>query len=143
MTSAPPTPMHDDHGDQFPGAVPPRTPSAVRPGAEQRLVRMRAAYVEKVNAAIEADREGLAYELAERTFIEEVAGDAPLALSRQRRTAGRRSPDRGAGERPRSTMSRMGRFTRRSLDRFDRYTIDVFNPGHPYRSHADRSDRPA
>jgi hypothetical protein len=27
----------------------------------------------------------------------------------------------------------MGRFTRRSLDRFDRYTLEVFNPVSPYR----------
>jgi hypothetical protein len=32
----------------------------------------------------------------------------------------------------------MGRFTRRSLDRFDRYTLEAFNPGPPYRSAADR-----
>jgi hypothetical protein len=36
----------------------------------------------------------------------------------------------------------MGRFTRRSLDRFDRYTLVVFNPASPYRPDV-RSDRPA
>ena len=41
-----------------------------------------------------------------------------------------------------STLSRMGRFTRRSLDRFDRYTLEVFNPASPYPPNA-RADRPA
>jgi hypothetical protein len=32
----------------------------------------------------------------------------------------------------------VGRFTRRSLERLDRYTLDVFNPDAPYRSRDDR-----
>lgn len=127
MTSARPT-IHDDHGDQFPGAVPPRTPSRVRPEAsQQRLVRMQAAYAEKINSAVEADREELAHEL-ERTFAEELSGQP----------AGRRGSDRTRGVRPPTRLARMGRFTRRSLHRLDRYTLDVFNPGHPYRPDAVR-----
>ena len=102
MTSAGPTPIDDDRGDQFPGALPPRTASTA-PRTAGRLVRMPAA-------------------------------------------TGRRTPTRDSGgQRPgpsTSTLSRMSRFTRRSLDRFDRYTLEVFNPAFPYRSNA-RADRPA
>ena len=93
---------------------------------------MRAAYVHKVNSAVQAGRDGLAHELAERTFAEEIAeGDAI------RRTPARRDRARTHGGRPpgqaASPLGRMGRFTRRSLKRFDQYTLDVFNPGAPYR----------
>ena len=102
MTSAGPTPIDDDHGDQFPGALPART-VAIASRAAGRLVRMPAA-------------------------------------------PGRRTPTRDSGGRrpgpSLSTLSRMGRFTRRSLDRFDRYTLEVFNPASPYRPDA-RSDRRA
>ena len=102
MTSAGPTPIDDDHGDRFPGALPARTASSA-PRAAGRLVRM------------------------------------PAAI-------GRRTPTRDAGGRrpgpSTSTLSRMGRFTRRSLHRFDRYTLEVFNPASPYRPDA-RADRPA
>src|SRR6476646_2949119 len=57
--------LNDDHGDQFPGALP---ASSAPAGADEQFVRMHAAYVQKVNAAVQADREGLAHELAERTF---------------------------------------------------------------------------
>ena len=43
MTSTRPTPINDDHGDQFPGALPAPAPAAPTPGAEERLVRMPAA----------------------------------------------------------------------------------------------------
>lgn len=70
-----PMPMNDDHGDQFPGAVPaPVSTAGRRTEADQRLVRMNAAYTEKVNAAVQAGREGLAYELAEHTYVDEVSG---------------------------------------------------------------------
>ena len=78
--------MNDDHGDQFPGALPARTASATTRPAGQQLVRMRSARV---------------------------------------RTAT-------------TTRSRMVSGTRRSLQRFDRYTLDVFNPGPPFRQHAGR-----
>ncbi len=79
--------MNDDHGDQFPGALPARTPSSpARSGGANRLVRMRSARVQ------------------ERA----------------------------------TTLTRLGQSTRRSLQRFDRYTLDVFNPGHPFRTHAGR-----
>jgi len=115
--------MTDDHGDQFPGAVPARAiVTSGRPaGADQRLVRMSAAYTAKVNAAVQADREGLAYELAEQTFAEELGATETggTYLVPERRRAGRRTPTRGAGVGP-ATLSRMGRLTRRSLHRFDR-----------------------
>jgi hypothetical protein len=40
---------------------------------DDRLVRMSAAYTEKINAAVQAGRENLAYELAEHTFPEEMS----------------------------------------------------------------------
>ncbi len=88
--------MTDDHGDQFPGALPARPDSArsLRTGGEKRLVRMPATPV---------------------------------------RTHGRRPPGQAA-----TGLARMSRFTRRSLARFDRYTLEVFNPAPPFRPHADR-----
>jgi hypothetical protein len=122
--------MTDDHGDQFPGAVPtPAVPdSAHRAAAQERIVRMHADYLHKTNAAVEAGRDDLVHELAD-SFAEE-SGSA-------RRPAGRRTPTRGQrGRRPEGD-NRLGRITRHSLSRFDRYTLDVFNPGAPY----GRSDR--
>jgi hypothetical protein len=140
--------MNDDHGDQFPGALPARaTSTPARPaGAQERLVRMRAACVQKVDSAVQADREHLANELATRTFVEEsevpLVDGAHLDPIRERRTAGRRRAARTHGGRPpgqaATGLGRMVRFTRRSLDRFDRYTLEVFNPGAPYRPQADR-----
>jgi hypothetical protein len=136
--------MNDDQGDQFPGAVPATTVSAAaRPtGADDRLVRMSAAYTEKVNAAVQAGRESLAYELAERTFAEELGAEAVTGLAPVRRPAGRRTA-RSHGNRPPTALGRMGRLTRRSLDRFDRYTLDVFNPRPPHALYAPRSDHSA
>ena len=135
--------MNDDHGDQFPGALPAATPS--RPaGAADRLVRMDPASASTVDSAVQTGPADLAHEPAEKTLVTASSAQAVDGASldlRERRTAGRRSPDRPRdGRRPTSgsTLSRMGRLTRRSLDRFDRYTLDVFNPGHPYRPHADR-----
>jgi len=100
-------------------------------------VRMHAAYVQKVNSVVEADREGLAHELAQ-AFAEESA-TGPHGES-GRRTAGGRTPDRGPyGRRPGRPTTRLGRITRSSLDRFDRYTLEVFNAGSPYRSLDERS----
>jgi len=131
VTSARPTSFNDDHGDQFPGAVPAR-PAPAPSRAGERHVRMRAAYVHKVDSAVQADPDGLARELAERTFAEETAVGGAI-----RRTSRRRSPARTHGGRPpgqaASPLSRMRRFTRRSLKRFDQYTLEVFNPGAPYR----------
>jgi len=111
--------MTDDHGDQFPGALPPATH---RPASDERLVRMQAEYVRKANSLVEAGREDLAHELAE-SFAQESGG--------ARRPAARRTPSRGEdGRRP--TAGPLGRLTRRSLRRLDRYTLDVFNPGAPY-----------
>ena len=120
--------MTDDHGDQFPGALPAAgAPStAHRHAADERIVRMHADYLQKANSLVEAGRDDLAHELAD-TFAEETAG--------ARRTAGRGTPTRGqGGRRPGSDtrLGRMSRITRSSLHRFDRYTLDVFNAGTPY-----------
>jgi hypothetical protein len=127
--------MNDDFGDQFPGAVPAPAP-ATTVRADERIVRMHAAYAQKANSLVEAGRDDLAHELSD-TFVEEAAGAQPNA----RRDAGRRTPTRDqSGRRPGGGMirlARMGRITRSSLNRFDRYTLDVFNAGSPYRS--DRS----
>ena len=66
---------------------------------------MRAASVPKVNSAVQA-----------------VGGRNPA------RPHGARPPRHAA-----STLGRMGRFTRRSLKRFDQYTLAVFDPGAPCR----------
>ena len=82
--------------------------------ADDRLGRMHAEYVGKVNALVAADREELAHELAE-DYRHECAGrDAAAGPDASRRPAGR------------------ARRTRESLRRFDRYTLDVFNPRPPY-----------
>ncbi|HEV7186568.1 MAG TPA: hypothetical protein VGN28_01605 [Blastococcus sp.] len=109
------TTLNDDHGDQFPGAVPALATSAPA-RADEQFVRMHAAYVQKVNAAVQADREGLAHELAERTFAEE---SLDPALD---------------GARPRPIRERLGRFARA----LDSYTLEVFNPGAPSGRHAQR-----
>jgi hypothetical protein len=127
-------PLNDDHGDQFPGALPARALAgrSRTTGADERLVRMRAAYVAKVNAAVQDDRHDLAHELATSTFAAE-SGARPAARRDSTRTPGARPPG------PASTrLARVRRITRRTLDRFDRYTLDVFNPGAPYRRHTDR-----
>jgi hypothetical protein len=97
------TPMNDDHGDQFPGALPARRGPALdrTAGTEKRLVRMSA--------------------------VETTARHATA------RTHGSRPPGQAT-----TGLARMGRFTRRSLARFDRYTLEVFNPGPPFRPQADR-----
>ena len=52
-----PTTINDDHGDQFPGALPARPARGPVPAGE-RHVRMRAAYVPKVNSAVQATSDG-------------------------------------------------------------------------------------
>jgi hypothetical protein len=144
VTSARPTPISDDHGDQFPGAIPARTVPASSEAGD-RLVRMHAAYVHKMNSVVEAGRDGLAHELAQ-TFAEESSGASATAAhvgsARGRRTAGRPTPNCGqSGRPPGQAMTRLGtvgRFTRSSLERFDRYTLEVFNAGTAYRSRDDR-----
>ncbi len=132
MTTARPMPLTDDHGDQFPGAVPAPAPAPAQ-NPSDRLVRMHAAYVHKVNAVVATGNDDLAHELADSFDRESADGHVTTA---PRRSAGRHTPGRGQGGRP---PGRVGRFTRRSLERFDRYTLDVFNAGAPYRSGADRS----
>jgi hypothetical protein len=146
VTSARPAPINDDHGDQFPGAVPAAAPAASPvDGAQHRMVRMHAAYLHKANSLVEAGRDGLAHELS-ATFVEETSA-APAGThddaAHPRRAAGRRTPTRTSSGRPPgqadTRLGRMGRLTRKSLDRFDRYTLEVFNPGAPYRPRDDRS----
>jgi hypothetical protein len=123
----------DDHGDQFPGAVPPARTSTRRPGSGDQFMRMHAADVQNVNSVVEADHRGLAHELAE-AFVAEFSGAAAAQPDGGRRGPGRGTRSRRAGGRPPGQAgTRLGRFTRTSLRRFDRYTLDVFNPGAPYR----------
>jgi hypothetical protein len=121
VTSARPTPISDDHGDQFPGALPARTTPTPSHEAGDRLVRMHAAYVQKVNSVVEAGRDGLAHELAQ-TFAEESSGGSATGAH--------------VGS-PRGRLGTVGRFTRSSIERFDRYALEVFNAGTPYRSRDD------
>jgi hypothetical protein len=121
VTSARPTPISDDHGDQFPGALPARTTPAPSHEAGDRLVRMHAAYVQKVNSVVEAGRDGLAHELAQ-TFAEESSGGSATGAH--------------VGY-PRGRLGTVGRFTRSSIERFDRYALEVFNARTPYRSRDD------
>jgi hypothetical protein len=94
---------------------------------------MHAEYVRKVNSVVAADREDLAVELAEEFDAESAGGGPP---ERVRRTTGRGTPTHeGSGRPPGSARAGIHRavgFTRRSLDRFDAYTLDVFNPGAPF-----------
>src|SRR4051812_35578365 len=116
MNTARLTPMNDDHGDQFPGAVP--APGATpRAGTDERVVRMHAAYVQKANSLVQADREDLAQELSEAFAEESTDGPSPEPAG-ARRAAGRRTPTRGgSGRRPESDsrLARMSRITRSSL----------------------------
>ena len=124
---------NDDSGDRFPGSVPAAT-TAPTPGADDRLVRMHAAYVSKANALVEAGRDELTAELAA-----DFAAESGHASQGTRRSAGRGAPGRGEDGRRPGRTARLGGLTRTSLRRFDRYTLDVFNAGSPYRSRDDRS----
>jgi hypothetical protein len=133
MTTTRPTSI-DDHGDQFPGALPAPAIAPAR-ASQDRFVRMHAAYVGKVNAAVAAGDVDLAHELAQ-SFDEESASGHAATAHPDRRSAGRHTPGRGRGGR---RPGRVGRFTRRSLERIDRYTLDVLNAGGPDRYRGDRS----
>ena len=129
--------MNDDYGDRFPEALgAPRTPRHTT--ADERIVRMHAAYVRKANSLVEAGREGSCP--TRRETFEAESASASREVAGGRRAAGRRTPTRGeGGRRPEADtrLGRVGRVTRSSLYRLDRYTLDVFNAGSPYRS--DRS----
>ena len=86
--------------------------------ADDRLRQVHAAYVHKVNSLVTTGDDDLVIELA-HAFDEETAGSARSLR------AGR--------------PGRVGTLARNSLARFDRYTLDVFNAGSPYRSRDDRS----
>lgn len=136
MTEARTTPTFDDHGDRFPGAIPVPAPAAHISEVEDRLVRMQTAYLNKVNSVMEAGRENLAIELAQ-TFAEETAAVRTGTATRHRARCepGRRTPSQDmSNRRPAQAITRLGRLTRRSLERFDQYTLDVFNAGSPYGS---------
>ena len=74
--------MTDDHGDQFPGALPaPGVPStAHRAAADERIVRMHTDYLQKANSLVEAGRDDLARELA-ASFAEESAGASTVPVA--------------------------------------------------------------
>jgi hypothetical protein len=86
-----------------------------------RIERMHRAYIGKVDALVAEDRDRPAYELAEAYRKESAGEGATEAPGAARRSAG------------------WTRRTRDALRRFDRYTLDVFNPGAPYRPRTDRS----
>jgi hypothetical protein len=86
-----------------------------------RIERMHRAYTGKVNALVAEGRDGLSYELAEAYRKESAGEGATEAPGAARRSAG------------------WTRRTREAVRRFDRYTLDVFNPGTPYRPRTDRS----
>ncbi|SOE02896.1 hypothetical protein [Blastococcus haudaquaticus] len=138
MTSVRPATL-EDNGDRFPGAVP--ASSTLRtPGADERLVRMHAAYVSKANALVEAGREDLTSELADAFDAESASAIHTADVHHGgRRSAGRGTPTRSRDDRGPGRTTRLGRLTRESLQRFDRYTLDVFNAGSPYRARDDRS----
>jgi hypothetical protein len=126
-------PLNDDHGDQFPGALP--APGSVLPrheAADERLVRMRAAYVHKVNSVVEAGRDDLADELATAFAHEAAAPRLPVGHSR-RPGGGRGTPARTRTGSPTSQSTAPGGGVRGLIRRFDRYTLDVFNAGTPTR----------
>ena len=138
MTSVRPSPL-GDNGDRFRGALDAAT-TPPTPGADERFVRMHAAYVSKANALVEAGRDGLTTELADAFAAESSSATHTTDASHgTRRVAGRRAPSRSAADRRPGRTTRLGRLTRASLQRFDRYTLDVFNAGSPYRSRDDRS----
>ncbi len=98
------------------------------------------AHAQKANPVVEAGRDDLAHDLSEKSS--QTHAGASLDRTRGRRPAGRGTPSRDRNGRPPgqtdTRLGRLGRLTRRSLDRFDRYTLDVFNPGVPYRPNTDR-----
>lgn len=96
------------------------TTTAFRMSTDDHLAQVHEAYVGKVNALVAAGRDEATRELTEAYDEERSAADRPAAT---------------AGQRPVERLRR----TRDSLRRFDRYTLDVFNPGAPYRPGTSRS----
>ncbi|WP_104523994.1 hypothetical protein [Blastococcus atacamensis] len=124
-------PLNDDHGDQFPGALPaPRTVLPRHDAADERLVRMRTAYVYKIDSAVEVDRENLADELA--TSFAHEASALRFSDARPRRPS-RGTPARTRTGSPASRATAAGGTMRALIRRFDRYTLKVFNAGTPTR----------
>ncbi|RBY94896.1 hypothetical protein DQ244_06515 [Blastococcus sp. TBT05-19] len=124
-------PLNDDHGDRFPGALPaPATAHPRHEAADDRLVRMRAAYLHKINSAVEADREDLADELATSFAHEAAALQTPQSRTRR---ASSGTPTRTRTGRPASRATRAGGTVRAMIRRFDRHTLEVFNAGTPTR----------
>ena len=96
---------------------------------DDRNARLHDAYARKVSNAVAADRDDLVREFAQAYAAETgQLGTTPPGHLLERRS-GRRAP------RPGSWTARAGE----SLRRFDRYTLEVMNPGHPYRRGTDRS----
>lgn len=126
-------PLNDDHGDQFPGALPAAGTVLPRHEAgDERLVRMRAAYVHKVNSVVEAGRDDLADELA-TAFAEESSAPRSPQVRTRRPSGGRGTPARTRTGSPTTRSATPGGGVRAMMRRIDRYTLDVFNAGTPTR----------
>jgi len=106
-----------------PETVLPRTVAtpAVRAELTGRLEALRAAYVGKVNSALDAGREDLVGELS----------DAYTEQALQLLTDGAPAPA-AAADRPASRAPRASTFST-LVRRFDRYTLEAFRPAAPYR----------
>ena len=107
----------------LPETVLPRTvvTPAVRTELTGRLEALRAAYVGKVNSALDAGREDLVGELS----------DAYTEQALQLLTDGAPAPA-AAADRPASRAPRASTFST-LVRRFDRYTLEAFRPAAPYR----------
>jgi hypothetical protein len=106
--------------------------------ADERLASLHDAYVEKVSAAVTAGRDDLVHEFAaafEREAAELTGASAGARRLERRPTRWGLRARTGATTPAGNRTSR----TRETLRRFDRYTLEVMNPGHPYRSRPDRS----
>ena len=126
-------PLNDDHGDQFPGALPAaRTVLPRHEAGDERLVRMRAAYVHKVNSVVEAGRDDLADELA-TAFAHELAAPRSAEGRTRRASASRGTPARTRTGSPTTRSAAPGGGVRAVIRRLDRYTLEVFNAGTPVR----------
>ena len=97
--------------------------------ADTRQARLHDAYAQKVSSAVAADRDDLVREFAQ-------------AYAAETGQTGTTSPGHLLERRSGRRALRSGGWTARAgetLRRFDSYTLQVMNPGHPYRARSDRS----
>lgn len=85
---------------------------------DEGVARLHDAYAQKISTAVAAGRDDLVREFAE-AYERESAELTGTRMLERRPTRGSRA--------------------RESLRRFDRYTLEVMNPGHPYPRRTDRS----